>query len=93
MEASWLPTSVAMGALGLIWFGMRKDRTNAKKDLREFKTEAFTEFLSKQDHLQLCGKAQAELRLEIQKDLYAVKDELKNELTDIKLELRKFNQR
>lgn len=79
MIEAWLPTIVAAGALGLVWFGIRSQKKELKTDVDDVKDDVDDvkeTFLKKDEHELRCENAS----LKVNKHLTAELTLLKNDI-------------
>ena len=79
MIEAWLPTIVAAGALGLVWFGIRSQRKELKNDVDSIKET----FLMKESHTLLCENASLKINEHLTQELTGLKDSIFRKLRDI----------
>ena len=87
MIEQWLPTMVAAGALGLVWFGIRAQKKEVKDDVDNIKEV----YLKKNDHGLLCENAALKVNQHLTEELTNLKDAIFGELRSIKTTIKNNN--
>lgn len=98
INADWLPSIISAGALGLVWYDMRRCRNEMKKEtekvservklLEDAKPKKYFEeveaaYLTKEQHEILCGSKAKDFKIVIIESIQALKDEIWPELRKI----------
>lgn len=98
MEEQWLPSLISAGALGLVWYDMRRCRAEMKVDtdkldgrvklLEQAKPKRYFEdvaedYMTKEEHDLLCKSKGQEFTITIMKSIQQLKDEIFPELRAI----------
>lgn len=82
MAEAWIPSMIAVGALGLVWWGIRSGQAELTKKVDDMEDEQ-DEFLTEDNHTLLCENATLKVEAHITKELVSLKDEIFGKLRDI----------
>ena len=101
MEA-WLPTIVAVSALGIVFFYIRSSRTELRKDFADFQLDTEKEFgqiykkrekneeayLQRSEHNLLCDNATLKTNDHLTREMQALKDAIFEALRKIERQIK-----
>lgn len=76
---TWLPTIVAGGALGLVWFGFRTQKKELKDDVKMVKET----YLKEETHGLLCENTSLKINEHLTKEMTKLKDEVFGKFRDL----------
>lgn len=92
----WLPSLIAAGSLGFIWFLIRMDLKSMKVSLKEDLTKVWQEvatikdsYLEEDKHRLICGKSALEIERLFKECLNRHKDEIFEKLRGLEKKLNK----
>jgi hypothetical protein len=90
MIEAWIPSIVSVGALGMIWAGIRTRDQKMKDKLDEMKRDQ-TQFLTESKHDLLCQNSSLQVEKHVTHEITLLKDEMFKELRDIKVLVKNGN--
>ena len=91
MIEAWLPTIVAAGALGLVWFGIRSQKKELKDDVDDVKDDVDDvrkTYLNKDSHSLLCENASLKINEHLTTELASLKDSIFGKLRGIEATIK-----
>lgn len=86
----WLPTLITTGALGVVWFFMRRMVADLQAEIKEMKKEINNikdTYIDQEKHALICGKSALEIERLFTKCLNQTKDAIFTKLRDFEKKL------
>ena len=87
MIEAWIPTAVSTGALGLVWFGFRTQKTRTDKRIDDIE-EKQDKCILEETHKLICENATLKTNEHLSAELKALKEEIFTELRSLEKLIR-----
>ena len=87
MIEAWVPTLVSSGALGLVWFGFRTQKTRTDKRIDDIEKNQ-EKYIPEETHKLICENATLKTNEHLTKELTELKEEICTELRSLEKLIR-----
>ena len=89
MIEAWIPSAISSGALGLVWFGFRTQKTRTDKRIDDIEEKCILE----ETHKLICENATLKTNEHLSAELKALKEEIFTELRSLEKLIRNNGKR